>query len=294
MRHWTAECIYRGEAALGEAPHWHAESGRLLWVDIERGEVHALDPATGEDQRWEVGTEVGCVLPSRRGDFVLATRNGFQRLDPETGAVAPLSDPEAGQPNHRFNDGKCDPRGRLWAGTMSDARTPGAAKLYVLEPDLSVRVAVSEVTTSNGLAWSQDERSFYYVDSPTFRVDAFDFEPETGAVSNRRSVAEFPSEGNVKPDGMTIDADDRLWIALFRGGRVTCVDPHRGVELGSVALPCAKVTSCCFGGPDLATLYITTARTGLAAAELDDQPDAGGIFACDVGVRGLPAAIFAG
>jgi sugar lactone lactonase YvrE len=292
IQEWTAECIFQYPAVLGEGPSWIAGEG-LLWVDIESSHVHIYDPAGMRLRTWTMPCHVGVAVPTMRGDFLTATRDGFMRLDPASGKTTPLVHPEAHLPDNRFNDGKCDPQGRFWAGTMSYSRTPQAASLYRLDPDLSVQRVLDKVTTSNGLAWSLDGRTMYYIDTPTRCVQAFDFDSATGSLSNRRTIITIP-ESMGKPDGMTIDQQGMLWIALWGGWAVTRWNPTTGELLGRVRVPVERTSSCCFGGDDLGTLYITTARTGLSNEALSQQPLAGSLFAVRTGYFGQPVVVFAG
>ena len=283
----TAECFFAAGAVLAEGPVWHGR--RLLWVDIERGEIHELDPRSGADRSWSFPHRVGFVVPSTAGDWVVGTERGFARFDPHTGALSWGTNPEAGIPGNRFNDAKCDTAGRLWAGTMARDEAPGRGSLYRVDADGRVKTMVPSVSISNGLAWSPDGRTLYYVDSPTRRVDAFDFEPTTGEISHRRTVIEV-TDGY--PDGMCVDASGCLWIALWGGGCVACHDPRSGARRSEVRLPVEAVTSCCFGESE--ELWITTASRDLDAAGRKRQPLAGGIFRARVGIKGFATSLFAG
>jgi sugar lactone lactonase YvrE len=265
----------------------------MLWVDIEGCRVGLFDPAGKANRTWPMPVHVSVAVPTRRGDFLAATRDGFVRLNPETGVLTPLADPEADLPGNRFNDGKCDPQGRFWAGSISYERTPEVCSLYRLDASLQVRRMVTRVSTSNGLAWSLDGRTMYYIDTPTRRVDAFDFDGSTGEIANRRTIIRVPEELG-KPDGMTIDREGMLWVALWGGRAVSRWNPLSAELLGKVQVAAERVSSCCFGGADYDTLYITTARTGLSDEALTAQPMAGGLFAVQTGHRGLPCVPFAG
>ncbi len=286
-----AELFFDARAALGEGALWWKD--RLLWVDIESGTVNRLDPRARANESWNLGQRVGTVVPRAAGGLVAAAHRGIGILDTTTGGFAIFADPAGGREELRFNDGKCDPRGRLFAGTMGlvKPRAPGA--LYRINTDRTFAEVLGGVGTSNGLAWSADEATMYYIDTPTLEVSAFDYDAETGAISNRRPVVKFPG-GQGRPDGMTIDADGNLWVALWAGAGVVCCDPRTGGILDRVDVPASQTTSCAFGGPELRDLFITSARHGLSEEALKTEPDAGGIFVCRPGVRGVPAFAFGG
>ncbi|MBC8127936.1 MAG: SMP-30/gluconolactonase/LRE family protein [Gloeobacteraceae cyanobacterium ES-bin-144] len=269
----------------GEGPIWW--QGALYFVDIEGHRVHRYDPATGDEKSWDVGQRVGTVVPRENGGLVIAGDNGFLFLDEKTGALTPIADPEPDMPNNRFNDGKCSPDGRFFAGTISLTKTSGDAKLYRLNPDLTVHQAFSPVTNSNGIVWSADGKTVYYIDTPRLEVLAFDY--ENGHMQNPRSIV---STGHIEasPDGMTIDSDGNLWIAFCHGGCVSCFDPETGNELHRIALPCLETTACAFGGPDLADLFVTTGVHKTAKEE-----HAGRLFVIrGLSVKGVNSSAFAG
>jgi sugar lactone lactonase YvrE len=277
-------------AQLGEGPRWDAATGTLLWVDIPARLVHRYDPAAGADTSQEVGDVVSLALPRKRGGVVVGLPDGLHLLDgrPST-LVAPI---EAQRRDTRTNDGACDPVGRLWVGTMAlDERSP-VAGLYRVDPDMSVTAVLAGTTITNGLGWSPDGTRFYFIDSPTRRVDVFDFDLVMGKLENRRPLAAVEVEGAV-PDGLTVDAEGCLWVALHGGWGLRRYSPD-GELLGTVDLPVARVTSCCFGGEGLRDLYVTTRREGLSEAEHAAQPLAGALLRLDVGVGGLPTDAFQG
>lgn len=292
-RRTTPELVVDARAALGEGPCWHAPSGKLYWVDIEGRTLHVHDPAGEPDLVYEMGLRVGAAVPRASGGLVLATEHGFQAFDLQSRVLTPLADPEGHLPDNRFNDGKCDPRGRFWAGTMSLVRRPRAASLYVLETDGSVRRVLDGVTTSNGLGWSLDHRTMYYIDTPTLEVAAFDYDEEQGTIAGRRAVVRFP-EGVGRPDGMTVDAEGMLWVAHWAGGRVSRWDPRDGRMLDEVRMPATNTSCCVFGGPKLDRLYLTTARHKLDEATLAREPHAGSLFVIEPGVCGLPSFEYGG
>lgn len=278
---------------LGEGPSWNEATGQLYWVDIEGNGVHLFDPATGRDRLIDLGQMVGCVVPRRSGGVMLALQHGFHSLDLETEALELIVDPEADLPDNRFNDGKCDSAGRFWAGTTRIKHDQPAGSLYCLDRDLKCRRRVENVWISNGLAWSLDDRTMYFIDSPTQQVVAYDFDAETGTIDRPRTVIEVPASMG-GPDGMTIDEEGMLWIALWDGWRVTRWNPLTGKLIGEIPMPVARPTSCVFAGAGMDELYITSASTRMPAEELARQPLAGGLFRCRPGVKGAPTHAFAG
>jgi sugar lactone lactonase YvrE len=295
-RHTEFEVAVAEPADLGEGPRWDAATQTLLWVDIPAKLVHSYDPATGTNTTQQVADVVSLALPRRRGGVVVGLPDGIHLLDGEDASGVTttrlLAGVEQGRPETRTNDGTCDAAGRLWVGTMPfDERSP-VAGLYRIDADLTVTTVLTGTTISNGLGWSPSGRLFYFIDSPTRRVDVFDFDPVSGALEGRRPLAAVEVEGAV-PDGMNIDAEGCVWVALHGGWGLNRYSPD-GELVAEVRLPIARVTSCCFGGPELRDLYVTTRREGLSADELDAQPLAGALLRLDVGVAGLPTHAFAG
>jgi sugar lactone lactonase YvrE len=288
----SAEVALEARAGLGEGPLWDPDARRLLWVDIMAGRVHAFDPAGGEDRSVDVGKPVGAVALRDRGGLALAVHDGFALLDGETGAVKQIADVETDRPQNRMNDGRCDRAGRFLAGTLAMDGTPGAAALYCLEPDGTVRRLLEGVTTSNGLDWSPDGGSLYYIDTPTRRLDRFAYDVERGQLRADGIVATTDDVPGM-PDGMTCDVDGNLWVAFWEGGRVRCYAPD-GRLLAEERLPVSLVTSCTFGGPALDELYVTSARDGLTPEQLAREPLAGAIFRLRPGIRGRRPIGFAG
>jgi len=287
------ELVLDAHALLGEGAIWDSKKRLLYWVDIEGREVHIYDPTSGADRSIHVGERVGTVVPRVSGGLMLAVESGFAHLDPDTEELVVLCDPAGRDPELRFNDGKCDPAGRFWAGTITDRDNPGRAALFCLFPDLTSKQMLTGVTNSNGIAWSLDARTMYYSDTPTATVSAFDYDLDTGGITNRRPAVVVPGEMG-HPDGMTIDAEGMLWVALWGGRCVSRWDPTTGRLLGTISVPASHVSSCAFGGPDLRDLYITTARAGLSDVALRAEPHAGGLFRARPGIRGVPAFAFAG
>lgn len=271
----------------GEGPIWW--HGALYYVDIEGHLVHRFDPADGSEKSWNVGERVGTVVPRDSGGLVIAGDHGISFLDPESagGTLTHIADPEQDMPDNRFNDGKCSPDGRFFAGTISLVKKTGAAKLYRLDPDLSLHEAFGPVTNSNGIIWSTDGKTLYYIDTPRREILAFDY--DQGHLRNLRGIVST-AHHDASPDGMTIDANGHLWVAFCHGGCVACFDPESGKELRRVDFPCVETTACAFGGPDLSELYVTT---GVHKSLQEEH--AGRLFVVrGLGVKGLPANAFAG
>ena len=287
----NAELVLDARAELGEGAIWYDDV--LYWVDITPGKVCIYDPATNANREIGVGQMVGTVVPRARGGLALAVEEGFALLDPDTGELTPLANPEAGIPGNRMNDGKCDPAGRFWAGTMNRNEDGPTGGLYRMDADHTVHRKLENVSISNGIVWSGDGRTMYYIDTPTCAVAAFDYDPEHGEISNRRTAITVP-ESLGWPDGMTIDEEDHVWIAMWGGSAVTHWDPRTGKHLGSCEVPASQVTSCAFGGPTLDELYVTSARAGLNEDQLGREPHAGGLFKARPGARGVPAFAFQG
>lgn len=282
------EVVLAPGARLAEGPIWDARSERLVWVDVLANRVYLTDTNTGASDEIETPLHVGAVVPRAGGGFVAALQDGFWVIGMGPPEVITRV-PEA-RLSLRFNDGKCDPAGRFWAGTMAYDESPAAGALYRLGPDGRARRVLDGVSISNGLAWSTDGLTMYYIDSPTQRIDAFSFAPSTGEISDRRMLVRIPPEAGV-PDGMTIDAEGGLWVALWGGSAV-----HRYLDgrLDRVVqLPVSNPTSCAFGGPGLDELFVTSASEWLSVRERAAQPLAGSIFRLRPGVRGIPPTTFA-
>ena len=280
----------RAEQATGpvaqhaEGPVWSERWGGLRWVDMLAGDVLSLAP-DGTVRRRHVGDVAAALRPRRSGGAVIAVERGFA-LEDADGTLTPL-EPVWSDAGVRMNEGGCDPDGRFWCGSMAYHQRPGAAALYRLDADRTVSTVLEGVTISNGLEWSPDGSLAYYDDTATHRIDVFDYDRDAG-LSGRRPFVHLPDDGN--PDGLTVDADGGVWVALFGSGAVHRYSPA-GVLDGVVEVPTAQVTACTFGGPGLDQLFITTSREGMGP---DDDPPAGSLFRADVGVTGRPVREFAG
>lgn len=293
MQIFPSECVLAARATLGEGACWFADEQRLYWVDILESEVHRFDPLTGVDEVRRTPCHVSMVQPTTRGDLVLATRDGIARMDFESGQFTVLCDPEANVPGNRFNDGKADPRGRLFAGTIAYDGSDKKAALWRIEPDLNCTKLIDRAGNSNGLGWSPDAKTFYWTDTKTSCVFAFDYDAMTGAIAHRRTVVEVDKSLG-RPDGLAVDAEGFLWTALWAGHGVARWNPASGELMAKVECPAANVTCPAFGGPNLDILFFTTAQKGRDEAEPSPEAEAGNLFAAKVGVSGLPGFAFAG
>ena len=274
------------KAKWGEGPIWW--QNMLYFVDIEGHCVVRFDPETGEEVILPVGERVGTVVPRERGGLVIAGDSGFQLLD-EDGTLKPVVDPESEKEDNRFNDGKCSPDGRFFAGTISLVKKEGDASLYEMNPELGVREVFGGVTNSNGVAWSPDGSRVYYIDTPRREIWGFDYDAATGGWSNRAVVVDTKHIDS-SPDGMVMDAEGKVWVAFCHGGCVARFDVESGEELQRVGLPCVETTACTWGGENLDELYVTT---GIHKSIVEE--DAGRLFVVKgLGVKGLPANGFGG
>lgn len=285
-----AELVIDTKATLGEGAIWHPTEKKLYWIDIEGQYLYRYDPETKINDSFELGERVGTVVPVIGGGVLVALQNGIHFLDTQTGTLRFINNPLT-DTNIRFNDGKCDPSGRFWVGSMHLQQTKGTAALYRMDTDGSIQKMVDGVTISNGIAWSSDKRKMYYVDSPLHRIDVFDYDDATGNISNRRTVIIVPDNLG-DPDGMTIDTEDKLWVALWGSNAVGRFDPTTGELLEKVEVPAPQITSCAFGGTNLDTLYITSAREGMNEDQLKEHPLSGALFAVKTSYKGRDANFY--
>lgn len=278
-------------AILGEGPVWY--DNHLLWVDILGNKVLRYTPVSGNEEHFDCDDMVGTVVQDANGGMIAAVLDRIVRIDPASKTQTELCKVESELAHTRLNDGKCDPAGRLWVGTLDLPETAASGSLYRVDPDASVSKLYEGVTVSNGLVWADD--IFYYIDSPRRTVMAFDYDAAAGTITNERVAIDLEALG-VKgyPDGMTLDNEGNLWVCRWAGFGVTCFEPKTAAILHELELPVANVTACAFGGPELQDLYITTASKGLSDEEKAAQPLAGRLFHCRPGATGLPAPVFAG
>ncbi|MBS1667021.1 MAG: SMP-30/gluconolactonase/LRE family protein [Bacteroidetes bacterium] len=289
---WKVEKLVEHSCLLGEGPVWDEKTKTICWVDILNGMIHDYSPINGKMKSLELHEMIGSLAICTDGHFMAALQNGFAFIDRATGNIKRIADPESHLPENRFNEGKCDPAGRFWAGTMALSEEDGKGNMYLLHEDLAISQKMSGVSISNGLAWSIDDRTMYYIDSPSFEVVAFDYEKSSGQISNKRTVIKIGKEEG-SPDGMTIDNEGMLWVAHWGGWQVARWDPNTGKKLLSIPVPVERVTSCTFGGDHFEDLFISTAKVGLDEKGLAKQPMAGFLFVVrNCGFKGMPAVEF--
>ncbi|SDZ64376.1 Sugar lactone lactonase YvrE [Evansella caseinilytica] len=279
-----AELVVDAKAMLGEGPCWDDREQKLYWVDIIGKTVHCYDPETGENQTLHVNAYVGCVVLKEDGGLLAGLQNGIFSIDMRTYERQFIDNPEQQKPENRFNDGKVDPSGRFWAGTMHIDGKQQEGALYRMGSDRKMHKVIDDISISNGLAWDIKQKIMYYIDTPTRKVAAFDYDPRTGKIANKRTAVIIP-ENEGYPDGMTIDAEGMIWVAHWDGARVSRWNPHKGEKLTEILFPVRCVTSCCFGGKELDELYVTTAND-----EWNDE--AGGLFRVKTTVKGIASTRF--
>jgi len=286
------KCAIPASAFLGEGPHWSIRDQKLYFVDILAPAVMIGDAASGSYRSLPVPELIGFIVPRERGGFVAAMHGEIRGLDLDSGETTTIARPEADRPGNRFNDGKCDRRGRLWAGTLAIDTAPDQGRLWRIDTDGRSAEMDRGFHVANGLGWSPDDRVMYFTDTQRQIIYAYDFDAAAGEIANRRVFITVPEiEG--KPDGMTVDAEGFLWVAHWDGWCVTRYDPDGKVER-VINLPVPRPTSCVFGGPDMQTLFVTSARIRLSAGQLAEAPLSGSVFSIDTGIKGLPENLYGG
>lgn len=283
--------LYDCRSELAEGPLWHAAWNSFLWVDIEGGHLYRYNLTDGKVSSWDFPHRVTLVIEAAGDKLLLALDAKLALFDPVTAALEVLLDLHAGDPSMRCNDGACDPQGSLWVGTMNLQMTAGAASLYRIGNDRIPHKLISNVTISNGLCWSLDGKILYYIDSPTRKVQAFDFDPTTGDIRFKKDVILVPEELGT-PDGMCMDENGLVWIGHYGGSGVYCWNLETGKLVDKIDVPAPHVTSCAFGGPDGNQLLITTARENMSAEKLAEFPHSGSVFSAVLPVKGAPVFSF--
>ena len=288
-----AKCVLQKKALVGECPRWHPAEQKLYWVDIYEPSLNAFDPATGENRRWVMPERIGCFAFRKGGGFIAGMQSGIAFITlGETASVKRVFELQPHNPEMRFNDGRCDPAGRFWAGAIEESLTQPVGTLYRFDPDGRCHRMVESLICANGLAFSPDGRTLYHSDSRKDQVYAWDFDRETGAIRNQRSFIEMDGREG-RPDGAAVDAQGYYWICHVGAWHVARYAPDGRIDR-VIGLPVQRPTMCAFGGKNLDVLYVTSATYPLPEKALAKQPLAGSLFAIDVGVRGLPEPFFAG
>jgi len=282
--------VLHSQNALGEGPLWSTSEQALYWVDIAGKTINRYWPATGEKESYPVNANVGVIAFRKEGGFIAAGSNGFSFWHPGEESLELIDDPEKDNPGSRFNDGKVDRAGRFWAGTMTPVGA--VSSLYRMNDSLDIQKMESNITISNGIGWSPDNKTMYYADSLNYVIYTYDFELATGNISNRRDWIKFDKAYGV-PDGLTVDCEGYVWSAFYFGSKVARFDPAGKLDC-EINLPVSAPTSCCFAGKDLTDLYITSARIDLTEEEEEMQPLAGDIFMIRTNTKGLAEPEFVG
>ncbi len=287
----TVHLLTDQKATLGEGALWDHQKQLLYWIDIENGILYIYKPSTGKSEAYGLGSRIGTVVPVQSGGVLIALEKGIYKMNLQDTSKQLIAHPEKDKTGNRYNDGKCDPAGRFWVGSMSTKGKKKQGTLYCLDKG-EIRKKIDSVSISNGIVWSKDKTKMYYIDTPTREVREYNYDNETGKIIYNRVAVRIP-DGKGFPDGMTIDANDNLWIALWAGGCVTCWNPENGTLLKEVKVPALNVTSCAFGGKNLDKLYITTAKAGMNKEQLEKYPLSGSVFVAEPGVQGVENSFYA-
>ncbi|WP_276389013.1 SMP-30/gluconolactonase/LRE family protein [Eudoraea chungangensis] len=288
---YKANLVYNAQATLGEGPIWDVKQNSLYWVDIEACRLHQHQPKLNSNIFWQFEEMLGAALLTDDNSILLALEKGLALFDPKSRALHKLGVLENDDALLRFNDGKCDKDGNLWLGTMHKELAANYGSLFKISPSLEVSKELSETTISNGMAWSIENKEYYYIDTHNYEVWRFDYNPDDASIQNKAVCLTIPRDFG-GPDGMCIDTEGCLWIAHWGDNCIRRWNPKSGKEIDKINVDAPHVTSCCFGGADLKTLYITTARSGLTENQLKEHPHSGGLFSCQVSVKGTAPNYF--
>jgi len=286
-----AKLLYKAEAQLGEGAFWDSATSRFFWIDIEGKQLHIYTPLTNDNSSFPTPSRIGTVVPQSDTTAVVALEDGIYIMNTSNGDLTLLSDVEQTMTTNRFNDGKCDPNGNLWVGSMHLEQSAPEASVYKVTPTSEATKMIENVTISNGIVWTKDGSIMYYIDTPTGQIRAYDYDKASATISNMR-VAVTVSTDLGFPDGMTIDENDHLWVGLWNGNAVAQFNPISGELISKIEVPAHNVTACAFGGPNLDKLYITTASVDMSPEEQERFPDAGSLFVATPGVRGVKSIRF--
>ena len=292
LKTYQAILEYDTKAELGEGAFWNHKTSELYWIDILQNQLHIYNPKTKVNRSFKTPSSIGTVVPTTKKDVALvALQDGVYTLNTGNSQTALFSDVERDIPSNRLNDGKCDPSGRLWVGSMAFNQAQNAAKLYMVDEKGKASLKKDSVTISNGIVWTKDKKTMYYIDTPTSEIKAYDYDDRTGEISNERvAVKVDPNLGG--PDGMAIDENDNLWVGMWNGNAVIQFDSKTGKVLSRVDVPAHNITSCAFGGEDLDILYITSVTIDMTDEEKAQFPKAGSVFKVKTDVKGVKSPFF--
>lgn len=288
----TAALAYKSDAQLGEGAFWNHETNKLFWVDIEGKALHIYNPKTNTNLTLKTPSRIGTVVPTtNQNEALIALENGVAKINLTTSEIDLFSDMKGNLENSRLNDGKCDPSGRFWVGSMHLKQEKDKANLYKLGVLGSFETMIDSVTISNGIVWTSDKKTMYYIDTPTSQIKSYNYNNDTGEITDPRVAIQIP-ENLGYPDGMTIDEEDMLWVGMWNGNAVIRFNPKTGKVLQTIKVPAHNITSCAFGGENLETLYITSAKVDMSDDELIEYPLAGSVFKIKPGVKGVKSTFF--
>ena len=287
----NAELEYEVMALLGEGAFWNHKTNELYWVDIEAKKLNIYNPELKENKSIMMPSLIGTVVPYTKNEAVVALLDGIYKVDLNLGELTLLSDVESDMPENRFNDGKCDPNGNFWVGSMHFDQSRPNASVYRINEQGDTKKMIDSVTISNGIVWTKDSKTMYYIDTPTGNIMSYDFDQQTSTVSNGKIAVEVSEEDGF-PDGMAIDEEDMLWVGMWNGNAVARYNPKTGKLISKIIVPAHNVTSCAFGGEDLDILYITTSSLDMNEEEQNKYPLAGSIFRANPGVKGVKSSFF--
>lgn len=287
----TATLEYKIEAILGEGSIWNYKTQELYWIDIEGKQLNIYNPKTKTNKILPTLSRIGTVVPFTENEVLVALEDGVHKMNIDTGKSILFTDMKSELSESRLNDGKCDPAGRFWVGSMHFNQDKGKANLYTVTADNDLQKKIDSVTISNGIVWTSDKKTMYYIDTPTSTIKEFDYNNETGEISNGKIAVQIP-ESLGFPDGMTIDEEDMLWVGMWNGNAVIRFNPKTGNVLSKIKVPAHNITSCAFGGENLDVLYITTAKVDMTLEEIKKYPLAGSVFKIKPGVKGVKSDFY--
>jgi len=287
----NAVLAYEIKASLGEGAIWNYKSQELYWIDIEQQLLHLYNPTKKTNRSIKMPSHIGTVVPINENEVLSALADGVYKTNLKTGESTLFTDMKEQLSEGRLNDGKCDPAGRFWVGSMHWQQETGKAQLYTIDSKSDLTTKIDSVTISNGIVWTKDKKTMYYIDTPTSQIKSYDFDNDTGAITNGKVAVQIPQELGF-PDGMTIDEEDMLWVGMWNGNAVIRFNPKTGEVLQKIEVPAHNITSCAFGGENLDTLFITTASIDMTNDEKEKFPLAGSLFKVVLGVKGVNSTFF--